>query len=100
MKKILIIATTMAIVATGNLMAQEKTTLGQDIKNAGKKIGNKTGEIASKGAAKIVDRAYKDKVGPNGETIYIDKHAKYYFVDEKGKHVYVEANELKEKIKK
>ena len=85
-------------------MAQEKTNVGQDLKNAGKdvgeagkKVGNKTAEVASKGASKVADKTYKDKVGPSGETIYIDKHSKYYYVDGKGHHVYVKEDELMSK---
>ena len=61
------------------------------------KVGNKTAEIASKGAAKMIDKTYVDKVGPSGQTIYIDKHSKYYYVDEKGKKVYVTKREMKAK---
>lgn len=99
MKKIFgIVLFSAAFAFSGTAMAQEKTTAAQDVKNAAKKTGNKTAEIASKGASKIVDKTYKDKVGPNGETIYIDKHSKYYYVDDKGKHVYVSKSELKDKI--
>ena len=89
-----------AIPASG----QEKNTVGQDLKNAGKdvgkagkKVGHKTAEISSKGASKIVDKTYRDKTGPTGQTIYIDKHSKYYYVDEKGHHVYVHKSELIDK---
>lgn len=85
----------------GSAFAQEKQTVGQDLKNAGKdvgkagkKVGNKTAEVASKGASKVADQQYKDKVGPGGETIYIDGHSRYYYVDGKGKHVYVKESEL------
>ena len=63
------------------LHAQDTTTAAQDIKNAAKKTGkavkveavkagNKTAEIVSKGAARIVDQVYKGKQGPAGQTIY------------------------------
>lgn len=103
MKKIIGIALFATMLALGNSVnAQEKqTTAGQDIKNAGKKVGkkvgNKTAEVASKGASKVVDKTYKDKEGPNGETIFIDKHSKYYYVDGKGKHIYVAESDLKDK---
>jgi uncharacterized protein YcfL len=60
-------------------------------------VGNKTAEISSKGKAKTTDKTYKDKEGPNGETIYIDKHSKYYWVDKKGHKVYMTKDELKDK---
>lgn len=99
MKKIFGLAIFSVVLAfSGAAMAQEKTNAAQDVKNAAKKTGNKTAEIASKGASKVVDKTYKDKVGPGGETIYIDKHSKYYYVDGKGKHVYVSKSELKDKM--
>ncbi len=64
-----------------------------------KKVGNKTAEIASKGKSAIVDEVYKDKVGPAGQTIYIDHSSKYYYVDKKGKKVYVPKSKLMDKPK-
>lgn len=65
------------------------------IKKTAKKVGNKTSEIAAKGAAKVVDKTYKDKVGPQGQTIYIDNESLYYYVNAKGKRVYVSKAKLK-----
>ena len=67
------------------------------VKKAGKKVGNKTAEVASKGKAKTTDAVHKDKVGPNNETIYIDNHAKYYWIDKKGRRHYVHEHQLKNK---
>ena len=55
--------------------------------------------MASKGKAKVTDERHKDKVGPNGETIYIDNHAKFYWVDKKGRRHYVNEAALKPKTK-
>ena len=78
------------------------TALAQDdtskVKKAAKKTANKTAEVASKSKAKITDQKHKDKVGPNGETIYIDNHAKYYWVDKKGERHYVTEAQLKPKV--
>jgi hypothetical protein len=71
--------------------------VGKDIKQGAKKAGNKTAEVASKGKAKVTDQTHKDKVGPNGETIYIDNHTQYYWVDKKGKRHYVAGDSLKPK---
>ena len=67
------------------------------IKKTAKKVGNKTAEIAVKGASKIVDKTYKGKVGPNGQTIYIDNKSRYYYVDAKGAKVYLPKSKLKDK---
>lgn len=53
------------------------------------KVGHKTSEIASKGASYVVDKRYSGHYGPYGETVYIDKHSRYYYVNKRGHHVYV-----------
>lgn len=80
-----------------NSVKKEIKEGGKDVKKGAKKAGNKTAEVASKGKSKIVDKTYENKVGPNGETIYIDKYSKYYWVDKKGRKKYVEEAELKDK---
>jgi len=83
---------------SGNVYSQSKAeAVEQDIKKGAKKTGNKTAEVASKGKAKVTDERYKDKYGPNGETIYIDNHSKYYWVDKKGKRHYVTEESLNAK---
>ena len=65
-----------------------------------KKAENKTAELASKGKSAVVDEVYKDKCGPAGQSpIYIDHNSKYYYVDKKGKKVYVAKSSLKDKPK-
>ena len=87
---------------------KDTTNLGQDIKEVGKEtgkvvkkgaqdVGNKTAELASKGKAGVVDKKYDGKVGPNGETIYINDKAKFYWIDKKGHRHYVTEAELKDK---
>jgi hypothetical protein len=75
------------------------TTQAQ-VDSAAKSVGNKTAEVASKGKSAVVDEVYKDKVGPSGQSpIYIDHSSKYYYVDKKGKKVYVSKSSLKDKPK-
>jgi hypothetical protein len=100
MKKIVSISAIMILMAiSADVKAQDtdKSTK-QEVKKGAKKVGNKTAEIASKGKAKVTDERYKDKVGPNGETIYIDNHNKYYWVDKKGRRHYIPAEALKNKM--
>ena len=78
---------------------QEAKKVTKSVKKGAKKAGNKTAEVASKGKAKVTDAVHKDKVGPNNEKIYIDNHAQYYWVDDKGKRHYVKEEELKDKPK-
>ena len=78
--------------------AQSKTKeVKNEVKKDAKKVGHKTAEVASKGKAKVTDKVYKDKVGPNDETIYIDGHSRYYWIDKKGHRHYVTEAELKVK---
>jgi hypothetical protein len=91
-------------------MAQEKDTasfgkkVGKTAKKAGnatasaaKTVGNATASTASKGASKVVDKTYKGKTGPNGETVYINNKSQYYYVNKKGGRVYVTEAQLKDK---
>ncbi|MEO7211183.1 hypothetical protein [Mucilaginibacter sp.] len=57
-------------------------------------VGNKTAEVASKGASAVADKKYDGKVAPGGQTIYIDKNSYYYYVNKKGRHVYVKESAL------
>ncbi len=98
----------LALLISGSVLsvqAQEKSTsdkietgakkTGHAVKKTGKTVGRKTAEVASKGTSKVVHTEYKEKVGPNGETIYIDSKSKYYWIDKKGKRHYIAASALK-----
>ena len=84
--------------STSGTFAQQKkdsTTFGQDVKQAGKstgkavkKAGKKVGEVGAKGAAKIKDKSLKEK-GPHGETIYIDKYQRKYYINKDAKRIYI-----------
>lgn len=105
MKKIIgIVAALFMLSLPVALHAQDSTSTvkktGKAIKKGAKKVGNKTAEVASKSKAVITDEKHKDKVGPNGQTIYIDNHSKYYWVDNKGRRHYVTEVELKDKPNK
>jgi hypothetical protein len=59
------------------------------VSKGAKKGARKTAEVASKGKSAVVDKKYDGYVAPNGETVYIDKNSAYYYVNSKGRHVYV-----------
>ncbi len=84
-------------IATLSAGAQE---VKKEIKKDANAVGNKTAEVASKTASTVTDQVYKDKVGPNGEKIYIDNHSKYYYVDKKGHHQYITKAQMKPKQEK
>ena len=99
MKKMFKIAMFAAsLFAAGQLHAQSTPKkVGHDIGKTAKKVGHKTSELAAKGASAVVDKKYEGKVAPNGGTVYIDKHARYYYVDKKGHHIYVKRSALRNK---
>jgi hypothetical protein len=85
MKKLISILTLgflLSFSISASAQAVEKTK--HAVKKSAKTVGNKTAEIASKGKSRVTDKVYKDKMGPNGETIYIDDHSRYYWIDKKG----------------
>jgi hypothetical protein len=79
-----------------NAQAVEKTE--NAVKKGAKTVGNKTAEVASKGKSRVTDKVYKGKMGPNGETIYINDHSQYYWIDKKGHRHYISEASLKTKV--
>ena len=69
----------------------------ESTKKAGKAVGHKTAEVASKGAAAVTDKKSDKWQGPEGQTIYIDDVDRFYWVDKKGKRIYVSESALKAK---
>jgi hypothetical protein len=96
------LALAVAVTCSSAAFAQEKKdTLKFDpdrkIKKTAKKVGNKTAEVAVKGASTIVDKTYKDMVGPGGEKVYINNKSRYYYINSKGNKVFVTRAQLKAK---
>lgn len=99
MKKLLGISILTLLIGITSVNAQDTTKkVTPTLKEDAVKVGNKTAELASKGKNAITDKIYKDKEGPNGETIYINKHSKYYWIDKKGHKVPISKNKLQNKI--
>ena len=57
-------------------------------------------ETAGKAAAEIDDPRHETKVGPDGQVIYIADDSRCYYINEKGKRVYVSVSQLKDKPEK
>jgi len=101
MKKLIGILTILFLLSfsvTTHAQVVKKTT--HAVKKSAKAVGNKTAEVASRGKSRVTDKVYKGKVGPNGQTIYIDDHSRYYWVDKKGHRNYVTEADLKPKVQK
>src|SRR5687768_15725132 len=98
MKKLIGISILAMVLGFSSANAQDTAKkVTTKVKEGAVKAGNKTAELASKGKNAITDKVYKDKEGPNGETIYIDKHSKYYWIDKKGHKVPISKSELRNK---
>ncbi|MBP1650316.1 MAG: hypothetical protein H6Q26_473 [Bacteroidetes bacterium] len=86
-----------AMTITAAALLGSHVTMAQGIDSTAKKVGNKTASIAVKGASKVTDKTYKGKEGPGGQTVYINKKDKKYYVDEKGKKVYLKPSQIRDK---
>lgn len=86
-----------ALLLSLQAMSQTKTPSDGSVGKTINKVGNKTAQIAVKATSGIKDKKYASKVGPNGETVYINKNSNYYYVNGKGKKVYVSKAMLKDK---
>jgi hypothetical protein len=96
------LALAVAVTCSTAAFAQEKQDTikfnpDKKIKKTAKKVGNKTAEVAVKGASTIVDKTYKDKVGPGGQKVYIDNKSRYYYISSKGAKVFVTKAQLQTK---
>ncbi|KAA5534643.1 hypothetical protein F0919_08490 [Taibaiella lutea] len=98
MKKLTILICAIAFSFTFSADAQTKSkSVGKRISNTADTVALKTKTTTKKGVAKIVDKTYDGKQGPNGETVYIDNHSKYYYINAKGEKKYIAKAELKDK---
>ncbi len=70
-------------------VGKDLKSAGKSIGAAGKKVGQGTAHVASKSKSAVVDKKYAGHYGPAGETVFINKHARYYYVNSKGHKVYV-----------
>lgn len=69
--------------------------VGDATATTAKKVGHKTAEVAAKGAAAVTDKKYEGKCGPMGETVYIDKDSRYFYVNKTGRRVYLKKSQLR-----
>jgi vacuolar-type H+-ATPase subunit H len=76
---------------------QEAREAEKNIEEGAEKTGDDISEAAGNAASHVKDKVYVDKVGPDGQTIYIDKHSRYYYISNEGKKVFVSRSQLKDK---
>ncbi len=105
MKKIVSIAVIALLGLSAPALAQDsKVETGakkawKGTRKVGKKVGNKTAEVASKGASRVADKKSDEWIGPEGQTIYIDEVDRFYWVNGRGKKIYVSESALKARAK-
>ncbi|KAA2245370.1 hypothetical protein F0L74_05245 [Chitinophaga agrisoli] len=101
MKKLPTLLFAMAVGLSATLIASETQaqvdTAIKKVGQTGKKVGQKTASVAVKGASAVKDKVYKGKEGPDGQTVYIDKMDRKYYVDDKGKKIYLKKSEIRDK---
>lgn len=68
-----------------------------NVEKEAEEAGDAVSEAAAKAAAAITDQKLDNKVGPNGQTVYVDEHDKYYYINNEGKKVFVTRAQLKDK---
>jgi hypothetical protein len=83
----------------GHSVKKGATKAWHATKKGAKKVGNETAEVTKKGVARITDKKSDEWVGPQGQTIYIDDLGKYYWINGKGKKIYVSESALKARHK-
>jgi hypothetical protein len=91
-------------------MTRDTTRMGRKVSRTAHKVGHataktatavahKTSEVAAKGAAAITDKRYEGKCGPHGETVYINKDSRYFYVDKRGHREYLRRSQLRNSSK-
>ena len=98
--KITLAAALFFTVSSVHAQTHKDSTLGHKIGTTAKKVGHKTSEIAAKGAATVTEKKYEGKVGPQGQTVYINKNSHYFYVSKKGHRVYLKKSQLMDKPSK
>lgn|SRR5690606_2058612 len=69
----------------------------EDINEGVDEAGDEGSQVGRTAAAQIKDERLESKEGPNGEPIFINEHAEYYYINDDGQKVKVEKSELKDK---
>jgi hypothetical protein len=78
---------------------EESDEIEVETKEEAQSVGNKIEEGAKDAAAAITDQKLKNKVGPGGETAYVDENGKYYYINNAGEKVFITKIQLKDKPK-
>ena len=104
MKTIFSLALVALLGISAPAFAQDKVKNGakkawQGTKKGAKAVGNKTAEVSSKGVSAVKDKKSDTWIGPEGQTIYLTGDGRYYWVNGKGKRIYVSEAALRARNK-
>jgi hypothetical protein len=78
-------------------MPRDTSKLTHKIGKTATKVGNATAHVAVSGESAVVDKRYEGKCAPGGQTVYINKHSHYYYVNKRGRKVYLKKSQLMDK---
>jgi DNA anti-recombination protein RmuC len=81
----------------GEAVEEGAEELGEETEEAADESNDRLEKIGKTGAAHIKDERIESKEGPEGETVFIDEHAQYYYINKQGERVNVDKSELKDK---
>jgi hypothetical protein len=76
---------------------REANEADEDIDRKTQSAGDKVSEGVNDAAAAIKDEKLNHKVGPGGETVYLNDEGKYYYINNEGDQVFITELQLKDK---
>lgn len=82
---------------TGDEIEREAEETESEAESTADEIGDDISEGVNDAAAAIKDRKLKNKVGPEGETAYIDDDGNYYYINDEGNKIIITVDQLKDK---
>ena len=85
MKKLSLATAALVVFSFAGVQAQQKTKAGKVID----KVEHPVSKTATATAAKVTDKSLKNVKGPHGETVYVDKYQHKYYIDKKGKRIFI-----------
>lgn len=83
--------------ANDGMSKLEREANSVDVEKEAEVAGDAISEAAAKAAAAITDKKLDDKVGPDGQTVYVDDDTKYYYINAEGEKVFITKLQLKDK---
>jgi hypothetical protein len=96
-KSVLLLGAFLFVIDATAATPQDTTKVTTKVKKGVTKAAHATAKTTVKAESAVADRVYSGKKGPNGETVYINKHDRCYYVNSRGAKVYVKKSQLRSK---